>query len=97
MPEAFEKCRRNGGRIRTVSGPNKNHGLGAGEYVHYCYLNGESFRGEVRKKENPGNPGNKSEEPRRYGNPRTDEERRERHKKLYGTSELPPRGTGLRK
>lgn len=32
---------------------------------------------------------------RRFGNPRTDEERRRRHKKLYGTSELPPRGAGL--
>lgn len=33
---------------------------------------------------------------RRYGNPKTDEERRKRHKALYGTSELPPRGTGLK-
>lgn len=33
---------------------------------------------------------------RRYGNPRTDEERRKRHKRLYGTTKLPPRGTGLR-
>lgn len=32
---------------------------------------------------------------RRFGRPRTDEERRRRHKRLYGTSELPPRGTGL--
>ena len=30
----------------------------------------------------------------RFGHPRTDEERRERHKSLYGTEELPPRGTG---
>jgi len=32
---------------------------------------------------------------RRKGNPRTDTERRARHKSLYGTTKLPPRGTGL--
>lgn len=32
---------------------------------------------------------------RRRGQPRTDEERRQRHQELYGTDELPPRGTGL--
>ena len=32
-------------------------------------------------------------EGRRYGHPRTEEERRERHKERYGTEELPPRGT----
>ena len=35
------------------------------------------------------------EEPRRYGQPRTEEERLERHYERYGTTELPPRGTGL--
>ena len=34
---------------------------------------------------------------RRFGKPRTDAERRKRHKKLHGTSNLPKRGTGLRK
>jgi len=35
---------------------------------------------------------------RRGGNPRTEEERRARHKALYGSkSKLPPRGTGLNK
>ena len=34
---------------------------------------------------------------RRYGKPRTNTERRARHKRLYGTSKLPPRGTGLKK
>lgn len=33
---------------------------------------------------------------RRYGKPRTDEERRARHKELTGKDELPPRGTGLK-
>ena len=35
--------------------------------------------------------------PRRYGNPRTDAERRARHQRLYGTTKLPPRGTGIRR
>jgi hypothetical protein len=34
---------------------------------------------------------------RRMGRPRTEAERRARHKRLYGTSKLPPRGTGLKK
>jgi len=50
MPAGFEKCVRNGGRVRTVSGPRKVHGLGKREYVRYCYLNGESYRGEVKQK-----------------------------------------------
>jgi len=33
---------------------------------------------------------------RRYGKPRTEAERRARHKRLFGTSKLPPRGTGLK-
>jgi len=33
---------------------------------------------------------------RRGGKPRTDAERLKRHKKLHGTSKLPPRGTGRR-
>jgi len=34
-------------------------------------------------------------ETRRFGNPKTDEERASRHQGLYGTADLPPRGTGL--
>lgn len=30
----------------------------------------------------------------RYGQPRTDIERAARHKELYGTEKLPPRGSG---
>ena len=33
----------------------------------------------------------------RYGNPRTEEERAERHSRLYPGTELPPRGTGRRR
>jgi len=32
---------------------------------------------------------------RRLGRLRTNRERRKRHKRLYGTDKLPPRGTGL--
>lgn len=34
---------------------------------------------------------------RRFGMPRTEDERRERHLARYNTTELPPRGTGLMK
>ena len=51
MPADFERCQTNGGKIRTVSGPNAEHGLEADEYVHYCVLNNKSYRGEVHKKE----------------------------------------------
>jgi len=50
MPADYERCIRNGGKVRTVSGPNKEHGLEKGEYVTYCILNGKSYRGEVKKK-----------------------------------------------
>ena len=32
---------------------------------------------------------------RKKGKPRTNAQRRARHKKIYGTSKLPPRGSGL--
>lgn len=48
MPKAFEKCRKNGGRIRTKK-------LSGGKYIHICYLDGKSYAGEVKtKKANPG-------------------------------------------
>lgn len=43
MPEGFDKCRREGGRIRTL--PLKN-----GRYMHVCYDKaGKSHAGEVRQ------------------------------------------------
>lgn len=51
MPAGFEKCAQNGGRVRRISGPNKEHGLSEGEYVDYCYKDGESYRGEVKTKD----------------------------------------------
>ena len=53
MPQGFEACEKSGGRVRRVSGPNKEHGLKEGEYVNYCYKGGNSYRGEVKKKEHP--------------------------------------------
>lgn len=50
MPADFEACVKNGGKVRTVSGPDKEHGLGKGEYVKYCVLNGKTHRGHVKKK-----------------------------------------------
>lgn len=41
--------------------------------------------------------GNPNMSDRRLGVPRTEEERLARHEALYGTSELPPRGTGLQR
>jgi len=47
MPEAFENCRKQGGRIRTIK-------LSGGKYMHVCYLNGKSYRGEVKQKKDGG-------------------------------------------
>ena len=41
--------------------------------------------------------GKNMEKPRRNGKPRTTAERKKRHKKLYGNTNLPPRGTGRKK
>lgn len=49
MPRDFERCVKRGGKVRTVSGPSKKHGLGKGEYVRFCYIGGKAYRGEKRK------------------------------------------------
>jgi hypothetical protein len=36
-------------------------------------------------------------EQRRFGKPRTEAQRRKRHKRLYPGTKLPPRGTGLKR
>ena len=50
MPEAFDRCQKAGGRIRTVSGPNKKLGLSKDEYVHVCFSKGDMHRGYVKTK-----------------------------------------------
>jgi len=47
MPRDFDKCVAAGGKVRTESGPCKEHGLEANQYVKYCILGGKSFRGHV--------------------------------------------------
>ena len=48
MPADFDRCVAGGGRVRTVSGPSKEHGLKAGQYVKYCTLKGKSYRGYTK-------------------------------------------------
>ena len=51
MPADFEKCVAEKGRVRTISGPSKKFGLKAGEYIHFCFKDGKSYRGEIKKEE----------------------------------------------
>jgi len=50
MPADFEKCvKSKGSKIRTISGPSKEHNLDENQYVHYCIdSSGKSYRGEVK-------------------------------------------------
>ena len=50
MPEDFDKCLRDGGKVKTVKGPSKEHGLKKGEFVKLCTLNGKTYRGYVKTK-----------------------------------------------
>ena len=43
MPESFDKCVNEGGRVRTIK-------LKGGRYMRICYLNGKSHAGEVKTK-----------------------------------------------
>jgi hypothetical protein len=44
MPQAFDKCREAGGKIRTIT-------LKGNKYMHICILGGKSYPGEVKTKE----------------------------------------------
>jgi len=47
MPADFDKCEREGGRIRTKD-------LGKGKYMHICFdKSGKSHAGEVKTKKHP--------------------------------------------
>lgn len=50
MPADFEKCVKKGGRVRTVTGPNKQFNLEKNQYCHVCFLKGDMFKGEVKTK-----------------------------------------------
>jgi len=43
MPAKFEACVRAGGRVRTKK-------LSGGRYQHICWIGGQSFAGEIKKK-----------------------------------------------
>lgn len=51
MPADFEKCRREGGRIRTI----KPKGKGSKTYLHVCYPKGGGppVSGEVKERLSP--------------------------------------------
>ena len=43
MPAAFEKCVKDGGKVRTKD-------LGKGKYMHICFIGGKSYPGYVKTK-----------------------------------------------
>ena len=51
MPEDFIKCQKGGGRMRTVTGPSKQHDLKKGEYRAVCFDKDGMHQGEVKKKQ----------------------------------------------
>jgi hypothetical protein len=50
MPEQYDKCVEDGGKITKIKGPSKKHGLKKGESVNFCVLDGKSYKGYVQKK-----------------------------------------------
>ena len=50
MPAKFNKCVKGGGRVRTMTGPNKRMGLKDDEFVRVCFPRGggEMVRGEKK-------------------------------------------------
>jgi hypothetical protein len=44
MPQAFDRCVRNGGHVITKK-------LEGNKYMHICYIRGKSFAGEVKQKQ----------------------------------------------
>jgi hypothetical protein len=51
MPAEFDACRKAGGKIKTISGPNQKLGLNDNEYMHVCIKkNGNMVRGEKKTK-----------------------------------------------
>ena len=43
MPRDFERCVKNGGRVRRKT-------LKDNKYINICFLNGKSYAGEVKTK-----------------------------------------------
>ena len=51
MPKGFDECVEGGGRVRTISGPNKKMGLGKDQYCRVCYDDKGTHRGHTKTKE----------------------------------------------
>ena len=50
MPKDFERCQQQGGKMRTMSGPNKMMRLEHNQYMHICIMGGKVHRGEIKTK-----------------------------------------------
>lgn len=50
MPADFNNCRASGGKMRTISGPNKQFNLKVGEYMHICIKGNQVHQGEKKQK-----------------------------------------------
>lgn len=50
MPKEFEDCISKGGKVRTISGPNKLYNIGKGEYIKICVHGNKVYRGHTHKK-----------------------------------------------
>ena len=48
MANGFNRCRKRGGHIRRVEGPDSAHGIKRYEFVEYCHKCGNTYRGRVR-------------------------------------------------
>ncbi|KKM60745.1 hypothetical protein LCGC14_1538750 [marine sediment metagenome] len=48
MPKAFEDCVEGGGRVRTISGPDKRFDLGKDQFIRICFDSKGSHEGEKK-------------------------------------------------
>lgn len=53
MPADFERCRKRGGKVRTITPDHplgRKHHLKKGQYMTYCFLGKKSYPGEIHSK-----------------------------------------------
>lgn len=53
MPAGFDKCKAEGGRVRTITASDplgKKFGLSKSQYMHVCFMGGEMHKGYVKTK-----------------------------------------------
>lgn len=53
MPAAFDRCRKNGGRVRTET-HDDDSSLDENQYRHVCYLGKKRYPGYVKTKKKNG-------------------------------------------